>query len=168
MGYKKMKKYMNWEQTKRLVGLVCRIVLGFVFIYAGIGKIVEPNVFAKEIMNYRLLPEIIAKTIAIILPWLELSIGFLLLFGVKTRTASILSSGLLIIFTMGVLSAMIRGLNINCGCFSQHIEYVGWKKVAENLALILTSIYLAISPTSYFSFDNRIAIGNAEHHQSNQ
>lgn len=154
---------MNWERTKRLVGLVCRIVLGFVFIYAGIGKIAEPNVFAKEIMNYRLLTEIIAKAVAIILPWLELFIGFLLLFGVKTKTASIISSGLLIIFTFGVLSAMIRGLNINCGCFSQHIEYVGWEKIAENLALILTSIYLAIFPNSYFSFDNHTPVGNAEH-----
>lgn len=159
---------MNWEQTKRLGGLVCRIVLGFVFIYAGIGKIVEPNVFAKEIMNYRLLPEIIAKATAITLPWFELFIGFLLLFGVRTKTASILSSGLLIIFTLSVLSAIIRGLNINCGCFSQHIEYVGWKKIVENLALILISIYLAIFPISYFSFDNSTLIGNAKHNQSNQ
>ncbi len=167
MGYKKMKKYMSCEQTKRLVGLICRIVLGFVFIYAGIGKIVEPNIFAKEIMNYRLLPEIIVKATAIILPWLELFIGFLLLFGVKTKTASILSFGLLIIFTFGVLSAIIRGLNINCGCFSQHIEYVGWKKVVENLALILTSIYLAISPISYFSFDNYQPVENAKHNRNN-
>lgn len=159
---------MDWNRTKKLIGLVCRIVLGFVFIYAGIGKIVEPNVFAKEIMNYRILPEIIAKIAAITIPWIELFIGILLLFGVKTKTSSILSAGLLTIFTFGVLSAMIRGLNINCGCFSQHIEYVGWKKVVENFALILISIYLAIFPISYFSFDNYAPIENAKHSQSNQ
>lgn len=158
---------MNWHKTQKLLSLVCRLILGFIFIYAAVGKIVEPEVFAKEIMNYRLVSEVVAKVTAITLPWLELFIGILLLFGVKTKTSSMLSSCILIIFTFGVLSAIARGLNINCGCVSHHIEYVGWKKVLENLALIFASIYLALFPISYLSFEKHLSNENAKDNRSN-
>lgn len=145
---------MNRENIKQILSFLFRSIVGFVFLYAGVGKIVEPNSFAKEILNYKLIGEELSRIIAIFLPWLEVIIGIFLIFGIRLKTTSFISSVLLIGFTLGVLSAMLRGLNINCGCFAYHIEYVGWKKILENSLFIIMSIYVYIFPRSSFSIEH--------------
>jgi len=127
--------------------------LGIVFLYAAIGKIDNPETFAKEISNYRLIPDVISRASAIILPWIELAIGFLLVFGIRTRTVSFISFVLLFLFTFMVGSAWARGLNIDCGCFSHRVEYVGIKKIIENLLLMAMSISIFYFPGKFLSLE---------------
>ena len=54
------------------VVILCRIVLGGVFIYASIDKIMHPEEFAKAIGNYHVLPFGLENLLALTLPWLEL------------------------------------------------------------------------------------------------
>ncbi|MGB9770798.1 MAG: MauE/DoxX family redox-associated membrane protein [Candidatus Kapaibacteriota bacterium] len=138
--------------------LLFRILLGIVFIYAAIGKIYEPNSFFKEIVNYRIFPDILAQIFAITIPWIELVVGLFLIFGVRLRTTSFISILLLSVFTILVLSAWARGLNINCGCFAHHIEYVDYKKVLENLLLIACGVFIFLFPEGFLSID--ISTGN--------
>lgn len=132
---------------------VFKLIIGFVFIYAAIGKIAEPQAFAKEILNYKIVGVEIARAISIFLPWVEAIIGIFLIFGIRSQTSALISTILLLLFNFLVLSAMIRGLNINCGCFAHHVEYVGWKKVIENSVLILISIFVFINPQGLSSID---------------
>jgi uncharacterized membrane protein YphA (DoxX/SURF4 family) len=86
------------------------------------------------------------------LPWLELISGMMLIFGIKLKANSIITGGLLIIFIIAVFSAMMRGLNINCGCFSNKITIVGWNKILENTGLLLLAIALYFTQSRKFSF----------------
>lgn len=144
-----MKKILN----NPYLNLIARMLVAWVFIYAAIGKITDPQTFAKEISNYALMPLFSINIIALILPWLELFTGVLLASGVRIRTNAIISGGLLLVFVILVLSAMVRGLNINCGCFSHKIVYVGWKKVLENSGLIILCVYLFFLPVKKFSLE---------------
>ncbi len=121
-----------------------QILLGAIFIFAGLEKIKNPELFAIEIENYRLFPIALINIIAITLPFLELFTGILLLFGVFPKENAFVITLLLAIFTLMVLIAIIRGLDINCGCFgTAHAEKVGAVKIIQNVILIFigTIIY---------------------------
>ena len=81
--------------------------------------------------------------LAIILPWVELSAGFLLVFGVSVKENSAIISGLLIIFILAVLISFFRGLDIECGCFGTvDGSKVGLQKILENVGLLILGIIL--------------------------
>lgn len=123
--------------------LTARVVLGIVFIFAGIEKIADPSSFSVAIDNYRLFPDFMINSIAVVLPWVELICGLLLFFGIAVRENAAVMNLLLIFFIFIVIIALIRGLNIECGCFGTAVaEKVGIKKIIENIILLSGSIFL--------------------------
>jgi len=95
-----------------------RVALGAVFIVASFDKIQNPEAFATTIANYRLLPYTVVNGIAITLPWLEVVTGTLLALGVWIRANTMLAWGLLLVFSFAISQALVRGLDISCGCFT--------------------------------------------------
>jgi len=95
-----------------------RILLGIVFIYASYDKIIHPAAFAKAIYNYQILPDELINLSAIFLPWLELTIGSLLIIGIWLPGAVFISNIILIIFFCALMYNNVRGLDISCGCFT--------------------------------------------------
>jgi len=94
-----------------------RFVLAGLFIYAGTGKAWDPAAFASDIANYRITPWIVTAGIALYLPWLEILAGAGLLYPRFRSGALLIVSTLLTVFCGALLSAWMRGLDIQCGCF---------------------------------------------------
>ena len=107
----------NWL-THPNTGLLARIILGCVFIYASLDKIVHPELFAEAVYNYQLSPEAAVNLVALWLPWLELLSGGLLVLGVWVHGSSFILSGLMLIFLAALGINLARGLDIQCGCFT--------------------------------------------------
>lgn len=95
-----------------------RLVLGGVFIYASLDKILNPGLFAQAVFNYQVLPGELINLTALILPWLELILGACLLFNRWMQGASSLAAVLMTFFMGLILFNLARGLDISCGCFS--------------------------------------------------
>lgn len=110
-------KRRRWYQAKALAFLV-RLALGIVFVYASVDKILNPAAFAQAVYNYQILPDLLINLTAIVLPWMELFLGFCLILGLWLPGATFLSTLLLITFFGALLFNTARGLNIDCGCFS--------------------------------------------------
>jgi putative oxidoreductase len=135
--------------------LIFRIVVGMIFIFASLEKITNPAKFAENILNYKLLPDIFINLLAITLPWIELTCGLLLLFGIRSRESSIIIFTMLMIFTIGVFIAVLRGLNIDCGCFGTLMaEKIGLQKIIENTVLLIFSFIIILSGAGRFSLKN--------------
>jgi putative oxidoreductase len=98
--------------------LAIRIIIGGIFIYASIDKIVHPEAFARIIHFYRLLPPSLINIMAIFTPWIEIVTGICLIVGFKYKGANLIILGMLIMFIGALTISYIRGININCGCFS--------------------------------------------------
>jgi uncharacterized membrane protein YphA (DoxX/SURF4 family) len=98
--------------------LAIRIVLGVVFIWAAVDKIAHPADFAQSIYNYRMLPEAVINFMALTLPWLEIICGGLIVAGIFIRGSAFLIGFMLLIFIIAISFALLRGLDISCGCFS--------------------------------------------------
>ena len=112
-----MKKYFKGPLV-----ILCRLVLGGVFIYASLDKIANPAEFAKAIGNYHVLPFGLENLLALFLPWLELITGILLIAGIMVDGATILIISMNIVFIFAISQALARGISIECGCFSVSTE----------------------------------------------
>src|SRR5882762_7310387 len=95
--------------------LICliRFLLGLVFVYASVAKILDPKAFAENLIAYRIFdsPQLL-KYVAVTLPWIEWFCGILLILGVLVRSVTALTTGLLLVFLAGMISALWRGLEI--------------------------------------------------------
>ncbi|MFQ6002871.1 MAG: MauE/DoxX family redox-associated membrane protein [Candidatus Zixiibacteriota bacterium] len=112
-------KYLIAVLTDKRVVLIFRLALGVTFVYASLDKIAHPEQFAKIIYNYKILPGFLINIFAVTLPWVELLAGLFLILGIFIESASLLISFLLIIFVIAIsVNVLIRGVDLNCGCFS--------------------------------------------------
>tara|TARA_B100000029_G_scaffold198914_1_gene197252 strand:- start:11389 stop:11850 length:462 start_codon:yes stop_codon:yes gene_type:complete len=119
---------------------IFRVVLGLVFLYASFDKILDPKSFATNIQNYQLLPYSFTNFFAIILPWLELYVGACLILGVFVDGAAFLSGSMMLMFIIAISQAIIRGLDIDCGCFKQAGSTVGLDTLARDIIWLTMSI----------------------------
>jgi putative oxidoreductase len=98
---------------------IIRIVLGAIFLYAGILKANDTTAFAGSIEAYRILPYFGNYLAAAVLPWIEIICGALLVTGWRARVSATLTVLMNLVFIAAMLSAVARGLEIDCGCFKQ-------------------------------------------------
>lgn len=133
---------MRSSPVRRIVLWILALALAGIFIYAAVLKIVEPAEFAQSIKNYRMVPLALVNLMALILPWWEISAGAAILFPRWRKAAATILLGLGIVFAIAVLTAMIRGLDITCGCFGQHSARAGLETLAVDLFIIIASLVL--------------------------
>ena len=130
--------------SNKILILLIRIFLGGIFVIASLDKITDPQAFANSILQYKIVGPTLAMCTATILPSLELLCGLSLIIGLYPRGCALLITVMLVGFTILVFSALSRGLDISCGCFSQdpHVNKIGYQKIAENCGLIMLSVWL--------------------------
>jgi uncharacterized membrane protein YphA (DoxX/SURF4 family) len=102
---------------KEWFGLVARLVTGGVWIVAGTLKLPDPYESVRAVRAYALLPEAVVPTVGMLLPIVEIVLGVMLVLGLLTRGAGVLSAVLLGLFIIGIASVWARGIEIACGCF---------------------------------------------------
>ncbi len=139
------------------LSLAARLTLGIIFLVSGAEKLGNLNAFAQAIAHYEIVPEVAANLFAGLIVWTEIAIAVLLIAGAGIRGAALTSGVLLTIFIIAILSAMARGLEIDCGCFAPgsgaEPEKVGWPKVFEDIALLAGAIFLIYFPKSPLTLD---------------
>lgn len=128
-----LRRFLTSPRTIRF----CQIAIGVLMAWAGLAKIGDLHGFAEQLHNFRMMPIPVENLIAISLPWIELVAALALIFGVRARAGAILAALLLAAFTTAIFVAMMRGLDIECGCFGTNdATRVGWFKIGQNLAML--------------------------------
>ena len=95
-----------------------------------------PGAFAIELQRYQSVPWTTGALLAIYLPWVEVLAGAFLLFR-KGVGALFVITLLFFIFTAALASAMLRGFNIDCGCFGKTFAATGTVlPLVRNLTLL--------------------------------
>lgn len=127
--------------------LAFRFVVGGVFIWAGFLKILDPLDFAQNIANYRVFPQAASFFLALVLPWIELACGFFLILGIFRDAASLVLSALIVVFLGLIVATLIRGLDIDCGCFGTISSKVDIKLLLADIVLLFFSFNIFFSKT---------------------
>ncbi len=136
---------------KKYLYIVTRVALGLVFVYAGILKIRDPNAFAGSVAAYKILPYGLNYLVAAILPWVETICGMLLVVGYRARAAAFIVIAMNLVFMAALASTIVRGLDIDCGCFRQ-----GGAKTPAWMAILRDVLFLAAAIFVFRSGDKSI------------
>lgn len=124
--------------------LALRIVMAGIFLWAAQSKIIEPSGFAKAVSNYHILPGALVNIFALTLPWVEVFVAFGLLFGVWRHSSALLLNLMLVVFTVALLIAISKGVDIDCGCFTQNPDVKSslWEAFARDLGFLALALPL--------------------------
>lgn len=107
---------MNPGFTKWAV-LLASWIVGAVFIYAGVLKVMDPLEFADSVASFQVLPVALINPVALTLPVLEILLGISIIVGLHRRTSAVLLTLLCGVFAIALGQALLRGLKVDCGCF---------------------------------------------------
>jgi uncharacterized membrane protein YphA (DoxX/SURF4 family) len=173
---KNQKSYIFWR--------ILDFVLAGIFIFAGLSKILDldrliadlqqlqfasaladlrnlslasPAEFASGIDNFKIVPWPISVALAFYLPWLEIFCALALVFRFLYRGALAILSASIVVFTLGILAAKVRGLDITCGCFghaSQHWSFPA--HLVTNLAILAGLLLLSFKATPRNRLQNAV------------
>ena len=121
----------------KILWRVLAVIVGGVFVYAGVLKVLDPVQFGVDNDNYKILPWFVSVRLAFYLPWLEVLCGLALIFGFLYRGGLSVLTLLVLAFIGATIAAKARGLDITCGCFghaSQHWSF--FQHMAVDLLLL--------------------------------
>ena len=145
-----------------------QIVAGLIFLASALPKIADLAGFAGSVHNFHLepfVPMAATNVLAMTIPWVELVTGLALVVGVRPRAGAFVYTALLAVFTIGVISAMARGLSFDCGCFGKSgSSVIGATKLAENLAMMAVGVITSALPRLYENFPREMGLRMNRHH----
>jgi uncharacterized membrane protein YphA (DoxX/SURF4 family) len=147
---------LEWIQYPQLV-TASRWLLALVFLISAIGKFQDMPSFISITLDYQVLPILWARRFAIALPWLEISIALLLIFGLGTQVAAGMSIMLLLSFVIAVGLNLLRGRkNLDCGCQGgRRQQKISSRLLLRNACLLLFSLQIALWGPGLLALDNR-------------
>ncbi len=141
---------LRLHSNKHLI-LASKLILGIIFIYASIDKISNPLDFSNLLDNYHIIPAVFSNMIALYLPWLEMMLGLCLVFGVLLEGVTVLTIVLYGLFILLLFQAVVRGIDVHCGCFSvtglqenTNLQLELVKRILEDILLLGLSIVLLV------------------------
>ncbi|OGR81824.1 MAG: hypothetical protein A2902_06925 [Elusimicrobia bacterium RIFCSPLOWO2_01_FULL_64_13] len=122
----------------RSAAFFSRIFLGILFIFSGIGKVIDVPGFAVAVSDYGILPAVLVRPFAFLVAWTELAAGLMLIFGAGVKWAAGTVAVLMGVFFIAAAVGLARGLDIDCGCFDIPLfgpSKLGWHVLARDAVL---------------------------------
>ena len=142
----------RWPGAKwvPIVGWAGRLIVAVVFVYAGALKLLDPAAFAEDIANYQAFPHWTWNLAAAVVPVAEIVGGLAVLTGIKRRAGAVMLGSLTLAFLGLILSVIVRGIDLNCGCFGEVTEAssVGWPMFLRDVGLLIAIVAAYLPPES--------------------
>lgn len=118
------------------------LLFGALFLWSGLIKVLDPLSFTDAVRNFRMVGDPYAVLLAMWIPWVEITAGVAVMFERWQRAGAAILVGALLVFTIAVISAWVRGLDISCGCFGEESAVNYPVKLLQNTLLISWGILL--------------------------
>lgn len=130
-----------------LIPLVISVSLALMFFMAARHKFSSRPRFQAQLAAYKLVPEPLLPVTARTLPWLEMSLVFLLLIPATRIFAASLAASLLVIYAAAMGINIMRGRSeIDCGCGDKPQTLSLWLLV-RNAVLASAALLLVVPVT---------------------
>jgi uncharacterized membrane protein YphA (DoxX/SURF4 family) len=138
-----MTRFSDWR-GHAWIGLPLRLYLGGVFLAACWHKILHPDAFALDVATYEILPLQLINLQALVLPWVELFVGFMLILGWRVRAAALLVNAMMVSFIIALSIALARGLDMGCGCFASEggDDPISWRTLVRDGTWLAMGVYV--------------------------
>jgi uncharacterized membrane protein YphA (DoxX/SURF4 family) len=151
------------DRFQPVITVLARLVLGGVLLVAGGLKVLKPTESANAVAAYKILPTNVAHLTGYALPWLEVALALLLIFGFMVRPAAVISGLIMLVFIGAIASVWARGMLIDCGCFggggeidpslAAEVRRTYFIEIMRDLGLALSALYLYFFPYGKLSVE---------------
>lgn len=141
---------INWT-----LNVVCRLVVGAVFLFSSFVKGVDPLGTSYKIAEYLttwqfgsltfewLVP--MATVMSMTLIVLEFTVGMMLVFGAFRRLSAWLLVLMMVFFTFTTLFDAITNEVTDCGCFGDAVKLTNWQTFWKNIALDVPTVWIFLT-----------------------
>lgn len=131
----------------RIFKIILRLALTGVFGVAGCLKLNDPENTLQAVYQFRILPWNASALVADHLPWIELVAAVGLWIPWLRLGAATLCSALSLTFLGALISALIRNIDITCGCFgaSDAATHLG-PRILMDMVLLGASVWQSRTP----------------------
>ncbi|MEY4158775.1 MAG: hypothetical protein RL743_1270 [Actinomycetota bacterium] len=121
--------------------VVAAFILGLVFEWSGVAKVASRRAWQVEGTPFATGHAPVDRLIRLVLPWCEVVLGALLMFGVALRFAGLAAGLLLIGFTVALVRVLSSGQRPTCMCFgASRAKPVSWLSVVRNAVLFALAV----------------------------
>lgn len=134
------------------------VVLGALFLFAAYNKLVDPQLFAPSVRAFDFIPGFLGESVSHFVvrltvgavPWVEAAVGLCLVLGVWCRAAAAVLAALLVVFILLIVQALLRGLNVECGCFGKISPFcpskIGACNIVQNTIMLAAAVAIMLIP----------------------
>jgi hypothetical protein len=131
----------------KIIRYLSRIVIGFVFIFSGTVKAIDPLGSAYKFHDYFQAFNLgflnsLSLPLAVLLCTTELIAGFSVLTGIRHKTGLLIVMLLMIIFTPLTFVLALNNPVSDCGCFGDAVHLSNWQTFWKNVVLLAMVIIL--------------------------
>lgn len=139
-----------------MIPLVIASSLAVLFLLAARHKIIAQPRFAAQLFAYHILPDVLVKPVAKVLPWIEIAVGAGLLFAMTRPFAAVAAATMLVMYLLAMAVNLVRGrAEIDCGCGDTPQSLSVWL-LLRNAVLAIAALMLltpvASRPLSLLDF----------------
>lgn len=133
-------------KKEKIILYISISILFLVYFSAGVIKILTPRQFYGAVMSYEIIKEpFIVAMISSIVPFLEVFSTLFLLIPSWRKSSSLLIFIMSVVFLFAILSAYLRGINMDCGCFGGVlVGETGLSSIIRNIFLSILSAFVFI------------------------
>lgn len=133
------------------VDIICRIVIGGMFLLSGIGKMMDLGNSVKAVYNFQIIPwDWAVQLVGYCLPFLELACALFILLGVFTRLGCYFIGFSSVVFFFGKMYVMfVQGRSIDCGCFGELMNTMASVTVFLDIPMLILCLILIFSVNRY-------------------
>ena len=128
----------------KIVLMAAGIIIGAVFIWSGLAKIIHPDEFLQNVRAYRVFSDSFNGPVAILLPWLELTAGVSCFLPRWRQAGAAIASALLAVFALLIPVALAHGPPPSCGCFGRLSQPLTYGTLFIDLVLLGAAIWVIL------------------------
>ena len=136
-------RFVRGHIRQPLVVLLAWVLAGL-FLWAGLPKLWDLEATLCSVEAYQIVPRLLLPFSARALPWVEVFSALALLWPPSRRAGAAVLGSCLLVFIAAISLTMIRGLDIDCGCFPGVERSVGLVVLIEDLVLLTYCILILI------------------------
>jgi len=100
----------------RLVGII-QVLVATLLLVSGLTHLAQPYFFAHSVASYRVFPSAFIPFVGLVVPGVQVSLGLMHLMQIHRRFTLGVSAAIFFAFTLLQVTVILRGMNIDCGCF---------------------------------------------------
>lgn len=142
----------------KLLRIICRVLVGMVFVYSGFVKGIDPFGYAYKIHDYFAafhlsFLQVLDMPLSVFFSSAEFLLGIALILGLRRKIASWALLLFMSFFTILTLILALFNPVSDCGCFGDALILSNWQTFFKNIILLLPTLIIFLSRNKYQETD---------------